>query len=371
MKKRDGILPDHQIRRMLDRKTITGTRNIENDQIQPASLDLRLDIIAYRLQASFLPGRDHSVKDKLEDLAMARLDLREPAVLERGCVYLVPLMESLSLPANLRGIANPKSTTGRLDIFTRVIIDHGAEFDRINTGYTGPLFAEIAPRSFSIIVEAGCRLGQLRLLQQEAGNPSPAEAPAPNTAGATRNMKLSVNLDNNGTHDVIGYRARKNPPLIDIRKIGHYPAQKFWDEITRPEDGRLILNPGDFYILGSREHVSVAPEYAAEMVPFDAAVGEFRIHYAGFFDPGFGYAKAEAGTQAVLEVRAHDVPFVIEHGQTMGRLVYSRLTETPNRIYGDEIGSSYQHQGVALSKQFRARTAATVEKQPGRETKTR
>ena len=366
-----GVLPCQQIHALIRDGRVTATEPVVEDQIQPASLDLRLGPVIYRLQASFLPGVHSTVARKLEALSMAELDLSSPTVLEKGCVYLAPLMESLRLPGGFSAKANPKSTTGRLDIFTRLITDYGSEFERVPDGYSGPLFAEIVPRTFSVIVQQGARLSQLRFMR---GKPPPSDSllerldeaenliyldedsPAP--ADIQKGLKLSVNLQGRAPADVVAYRGRKNAPLIDVRKVDHYDPVEFWDEIRSPPDGRLILNPGDFYILGSREWVRVPPAVAAEMVPFDPSMGEFRIHYAGFFDPGFGYGDRDIpGTRAVLEVRAHEVPFVIEHGQIVGRLVYSRLLGVPDRIYGVSIGSSYQRQGLALSKQFRSAVA--------------
>lgn len=361
-----GVLPYQQIRALVRDGRITGAEPVADDQVQPASLDLRLGAVAYRLQASFLPGRRSRVERKLDALSMAELDLSSPTVLEKGCVYLAPLMEGLRLPRGLSAKANPKSTTGRLDVFTRLITDYGSEFERVPDGYSGPLFAEIVPRTFSVIVQRGVRLSQIRFVR---GKPPPTDSllerldeaegliyleddgPAP--ADIQKGVKLSVSLRGRDAADVVGYRGRQNAPLIDMRRVAHYDPGEFWDEIRDLPDDRLILNPGDFYILGSRERVVVRPDCAAEMVPFDPTVGEFRLHYAGFFDPGFGYGESDKGTRVVLEVRAHEVPFVIEHGQVVGRVVYCRLLEIPDRIYGASIGSSYQRQGLALSKQFR------------------
>lgn len=360
-----GVLPYQRIRALIRDGCVPAEEPVADDQVQPASLDLRLGGAAYRLQASFLPGPSSTVERKLGVLSMAALDLSAPTVLEKGCVYLAPLMESLRLPPGLSARANPKSTTGRLDVFTRLITDYGREFERVRGGYAGPLFAEIVPRTFSVIVQRGVRLSQLRFVR---GKPPPTDSllerldeaddlvyvddrPAP--ADIEKGLKLSVNLRGRDPADVVAYRGRKNAPLIDVRKVDHYEPGVFWDAIGGPRDDRLILNPGDFYILGSREGVAVKPDCAGEMVPFDPSVGEFRIHYAGFFDPGFGYGEGDKGTRVVLEVRAHEVPFVIEHGQVVGRVVYSRLLDVPEKLYGASIGSSYQRQGLALGKQFR------------------
>lgn len=361
-----GVLPYQRIRALMRDGCVTAEEPVADDQVQPASLDLRLGAVAYRLQASFLPGPSSTVERKLGVLSMAELDLSAPTVLEKGCVYLAPLMESLRLPPGLSARANPKSTTGRLDVFTRLITDYGREFERVRDGYAGPLFAEIVPRTFSVIVQRGVRLSQLRFVR---GKPPPTDSllerldeaenliyldDRPVPADIDDGLKLSVNLRGRAPADVVAYRGRKNAPLIDVRKVDHYDPGVFWDAIGSPRDGRLILNPGDFYILGSREHVVVKPDCAAEMVPFDPSVGEFRTHYAGFFDPGFGwYGDSDKGTRVVLEVRAHEVPFVIEHGQVVGRVVYIRLLDVPEKLYGTSIGSSYQRQGLALGKQFR------------------
>ena len=362
-----GVLPYQRIRALVRDGRITAAEPVADDQVQPASLDLRLGAVAYRLQASFLSGRHSTVARKLDALSMAELDLSSPTVLEKGCVYLAPLLESLRLPRGVSAKANPKSTTGRLDVFTRLITDYGSEFERVPDGYSGPLFAEIVPRTFSVIVQRGVRLSQLRFVRgkppptdsllerlDEADNLVYLEDDGPAVADIQKGVRLSVSLRGRDAADAVGYRGRKNAPLVDLRRVGHYDPSAFWDEIRDLPDDRLILNPGDFYILGSRERVVVPPDCAAEMVPFDPTVGEFRIHYAGFFDPGFGYGdESDKGTRVVLEVRAHEVPFVIEHGQVVGRVVYSRLLEVPEKIYGASIGSSYQRQGLALSKQFR------------------
>ena len=362
-----GVLPSQAIRRLIEDQRIQAFPPIEERQIQPASLDLRLGSRAYRLQASFL-ARNSAVKSKLDYLSMAELDLSQPAVLERGCVYLVPLVETLDLRhETVEAKANPKSTTGRLDVFTRLIIDGGSEFERVPGGYRGPLYAEIMPRTFPVSVHPGLSLSQLRFIQGGAELSDKdtrkldreesliyLDDDVASEAAIRDGVELSVSLRGDGVRDVVAYRGRKNARLVDLSKVNAYDIGEFWDPIRSCRDDRLILDPGDFYILVSRERVRVPPRYAAEMVPFDPSVGEFRIHYAGFFDPGFGYGNGDIrGTRAVLEVRAHEVPFVIEHGQVVGRLVYSRVLETPEKVYGTSIGSSYQRQELALSKQFR------------------
>ncbi|MDP6564281.1 MAG: 2'-deoxycytidine 5'-triphosphate deaminase [Alphaproteobacteria bacterium] len=360
-----GILPCQGIEALLRGGEIAVAEPVVEGQIQPSSLDLRLGDIAYRVQASFLPGAGCAVSDKIARFTMHAVDLSRGAVLERGCVYIVPLLESLHLPDRLAAIANPKSSTGRLDVFTRLIVDGAMEFDRVPAGYRGPLYAEIAPRTFSILVHKGSRLNQLRLRRGEHGlsdgelrrlhERTPLVHAAPGEENIAGGIALTVDLEGADGRGLIGYKARQHTALIDIGRVGHYDPLEFWEPIHARHGQGLILNPDDFYILASREAVTVPPDHAAEMVAYDTLVGEFRVHYAGFFDPGFGWAEAGgAGTKAVLEVRSHDVPFLLEHGQTVGRLVYERLTDTPDRIYGRDIGSNYQQQGLALAKQFRA-----------------
>ena len=361
-----GILPCQAISALWRDGEITAAQPLLDGQIQPSSLDLRLGKVAYRVRASFLPGPGQNMAQKIERFTMHKVDLTQGAVLERGCVYIVPLLERLSLSQRLSAIANPKSSTGRLDVFTRLITDGASEFDRIEAGYNGPLYAEIAPRTFSILARTGVRLNQMRLRRGEHRLTDPEltrlhqETPLVHGKAGQENIAggiaLTVDLQGAGDDGRIGYKARPHAPLIDIENVGHYDPADFWEPIhagTGTESG-LVLNPDDFYILASREAVTVPPEYAAEMVAYDTLVGEFRVHYAGFFDPGFGWAEAGGeGTRAVLEVRSHDVPFLLEHGQTVGRLVYERLTNLPDRIYGQDIGSNYQKQSLALAKQFR------------------
>ena len=363
---RTGILPCQAISALWRDGEITATQPLADGQIQPSSLDLRLGEVAYRVRASFLPGPGQNMAQKIDRYAMHSVDLTKGAVLERGCVYIVPLLERLSLSQRLSAIANPKSSTGRLDVFTRLITDGASEFDRIDAGYHGPLYAEIAPRTFSILARTGARLNQMRLRRGEhrltdseltrLHQQSPLVHSDVGTENISEGIALTVDLQGAGDNGLIGYNARPHAPLIDMEKINHYDPVDFWEPIyagTGTESG-LVLNPDDFYILASREAVSVPPDHAAEMVAYDTLVGEFRVHYAGFFDPGFGWAEAGGeGTRAVLEVRSHDVPFLLEHGQTVGRLVYERLTDSPDRIYGQDIGSNYQKQTLALAKQFR------------------
>jgi dCTP deaminase len=363
-----GILPSQSIEELIAAGHITANPPLLPEQVQPSSLDLRIGPVAYRIRASFLSSRNARVIDKLHENHLYKLDLTRPAVLERGCAYMAPLMEEMNLPADISGKANPKSTTGRLDVFTRLITDYGSEFERVPAGYKGKLYTEIVPRTFSIVVEQGVRLNQLRLRR---GNPPPSDSelerlhdeetlvytendsPA-DALIANKSLWLSVDLSGDDSSDIIGYKARHNTPLIDLARINHYDALEYWEPIRRTKSRSLILDPNDFYILASKERVRIPHAFAAEMVPYDPSVGEFRIHYAGFFDPGFGYGADDIkGTHAVLEVRSHEVPFLLEDGQVVGRLVFERLLSAPNKIYGQGIGSSYQHQRLALSKHFK------------------
>ncbi|KFE33749.1 2'-deoxycytidine 5'-triphosphate deaminase [Thioclava atlantica] len=354
-----GVLPDTMIQAMIARGEISAEPAIIPEQIQPASLDLRLGRVAYRVRASFLAGKGQRVETRLEDFEMHRMDLADGAVLEKGCVYLVPLMESLSLAEGVTAVANAKSSTGRLDLLTRLITDAGTEFDRIPEGYQGPLYAEICPRSFSVLVRPGMRLNQIRfragqavLSDAELKILHQQEPLVDGPAVIDEGLGFSVDLRPE-SGDLVGYRAKPHSGVIDLDRIAHYPASDFWEEV-RSDDGRIILDPGAFYILVSREAVTIPPDHAAEMAPYLAMVGEFRVHYAGFFDPGFGHGAAGgAGSRGVLEVRCHEAPFALEHGQIVGRLVYERMAEEPRQLYGAGIASNYQGQGLKLAKHFR------------------
>ena len=355
-----GVLPSQDIEKMLENGAITASPAVDPAQVQPASLDLRLGTVAYRVRASFLAGSNRTVTDRLAEFEMHRIDLSDGAVLEKGCVYVVPLMESLNLPAEVSAVANAKSSTGRLDLLTRAITDGGEEFDRIKPGYSGPLFAEICPRSFSVLVRPGMRLNQIRFRQGQSvltddqltdlHTESPlVDGPAVIQDG----LGFSVDLRLPGT-TLVGYRAKPHTGVIDLDLLNHYAPQDYWEEV-HSQDGRIILDPGAFYILVSREAVHIPPAFAAEMAPYLAMVGEFRVHYAGFFDPGFGNADAGGlGSRGVLEVRCHEAPFVLEHGQIVGRLVYERMSERPAQLYGAGIASNYQGQGLKLSKHFKS-----------------
>ncbi|MEZ5714867.1 MAG: 2'-deoxycytidine 5'-triphosphate deaminase [Paracoccaceae bacterium] len=355
-----GVLASQQIEAMIEGGALTATHPILPEQVQPASLDLRLGTRAWRVRASFLAGQGRSVAQRLDDFEMHQIDLTHGAVLEKGCVYVVPLMESLALPAGIQAVANAKSSTGRLDLLTRTITDGGEEFDRIAPGYSGPLYAEICPRSFSVLVRPGMRLNQIRFRDGQAVL-TDAELRAlhdetplvDGDAVIDQGLGFSVDLKP-AAGTLVGYRAKPHTGVIDLDRLGFYNPADYWEEI-RTQTGQIILDPGAFYILVSREAVHIPPAYAAEMAPFLAMVGEFRVHYAGFFDPGFGHAQAGgAGSRGVLEVRCHESPFVLEDGQVVGRLVYERMSEIPAQLYGQGIASNYQGQGLKLSKHFRA-----------------
>ena len=368
-----GVLPDHELRAAVADGWITAAVAPGDEQFQPASLDLRLGPVAYQLRASFLPFRE-SVQDRLDgdgDLVIDRLSLAEGATLQRGSVYLVPLLESLALPPGVRGRSNPKSTTGRLDIFTRVITDRTPRFDEIAAGYRGGLYLEISPQSFPVRVHAGASLNQLRLLVGESTTSDAAlrdiyrelpllhdddDRPVP-LARTVFNDGLCMGVDLSGrtTDGIIGYRAHPNPPAVDLARVGQYDPAEFWEPIKRPGRDGYILEANRFYILVSKERIRVPPDYAAEMVVYDAGAGEIRTHYAGFFDPGFGYGDGSVlGTKVVMEVRAREVPFLVYDGQISFKVWFERLRSRPARVYGVGLGSSYQHQTLSLSKHFRA-----------------
>ncbi len=355
-----GVQSDRQIKAMADAGAIGAETPLDPGQVQPASLDLRLGAKAYRVRASFLPGRGNTVRDRLSDLTMHEIDLTDGAVLEKGCVYVVPLLESLALPDGMSGAASAKSSIGRLDLLTRIITDSGTEFDRVPDGYNGPLYVEICPRSFSVVATTGQMLNQIifragkTILSDDELRTLHAATPVVNgDAVISEGLGFSVDLKP-ADGDLVGYRAKPHTGVVDLGKLAHYDPAEYWEEV-RTRDGRIILDPGAFYILVSREAITIPPDHAAEMAPYIAMVGEFRVHYAGFFDPGFGWAEAGGdGSRGVLEVRCHEAPFVLEHGQVVGRLVYERMAETPEALYGREIKSNYQGQGLKLSKHFKS-----------------
>jgi dCTP deaminase len=371
-----GVLPDHALRAAVRDGWIAAATPVTDAQYQPSSLDLRLGPVAYQLRASFLPYRE-PVRTRLQqtdladiDLVIDRLSLASGATLQRGSVYLVQLQESLRLPANVRGRCNPKSTTGRLDIFTRVVADATARFDEIAAGYTGPLYLEVAPQSFPVRVYEGLALNQLRLLSgattladgalgklyrhtpllyDDDDRPLP---PGPRVIND--GLCMGIDLSGRATGGIIGYRAHPNPPVVDLSRIDHYDPAEFWEPIKRPNRDSYILEANRFYILASKERIRVPPDYAAEMVVYDPGAGEIRTHYAGFFDPGFGYgAGSVLGTKVVMEVRAREVPFMVYDGQTSFKVGFERLASRPARLYGVGMPSSYQNQTLTLSKQFR------------------
>ncbi len=362
-----GIVPSQDLRAMVQRKEIVGIETITDDQFQPASLDLRLGETAYRVRASFLPGSG-SVQDKLDALQMHKMDITSGGVLERGCVYIIPLLETLDLKHRMSAMGNPKSSTGRLDVFTRLITDAGAAFDQVREQYNGRLYAEVSPRTFSVLVRKGSRLSQLRirrgkpptsdgLLRRLQDQHKLVEIPADRTSAdeVANGVAVRVDLEGRQSGGVIGYKARSHSGLVDIDKVNEYEVLDYWEPVLAPKRGGLILDPTEFYILASQGPVRVPPGFAAEMIAYDTLVGEFRVHYAGFFDPGFGHSDAGGeGSRAVLEVRSYEVPFVIEHGQLVGRLAYERLTSIPTQLYGQGGRSNYQGQGVKLSKHFKA-----------------
>jgi dCTP deaminase len=382
--RRAGALPYQDLKAAVGEGWIVASERILEHQFQPASIDLRLGPVAYQLRASFLPFRQ-PVPTRLKqddftdvDLVIDQLSLVGGATLQRSSVYLVPLMESLGLPSHVRGRCNPKSTTGRLDIFTRVITDGTPRFDEIRPGYRGPLYLEVSPQSFPVRVQSGLSLNQLRLfhgpptalssgqlqrlyrdaplLYDDSGRPIPAEKVVFHDG-----LCMGVDLSGHAADGVIGYRAHPNPPVVDLSRVDFYDPAEFWEPIKRPGRDAFILEADRFYILVSKERIRVPADFAAEMVVYDPGAGEIRTHYAGFFDPGFGYGDGSVlGTKVVMEVRAREVPFMVYDGQTFFKVLFERLAARPERLYGVGVHSSYQHQALTLAKQFRR-----AEKTPG------
>jgi dCTP deaminase len=366
---KSGLLPRQRIKGMIRRKMIQASAEIDETQIQPASLDLRLGTKAYRVPASFLPGKGKTVEQQLSELEFDEINLEAGAVLERGTVYVVELMEHLSLPESVSALANPKSSTGRLDVFTRLIADHSDMFDSVPGGYQGRIYTEISPCSFSIRVRKGSKLNQIRFRRRNSAQAETAkfalsdrdlleahkQLPLVDGDIALRNgLVLSVDLNGEHPAGLVGYRAQKYTGVIDLDSIAEYDPRDFWEQVHVRNYNKLILDPNQFYILASRERIHIPPDWAAEMVPIDPMMGEFRVHYAGFFDPGFGFTEQGLpGSRAVLEVRSHEVPFVLEDGQAIGRLMYEPMAETPDILYGQTDTSNYQGQGLKLSKHFR------------------
>jgi dCTP deaminase len=360
-----GILPSHVLKRLIAAKReLLADEPIIETQIQPASIDLRLGPVAFRVRASFLPGKNATVEDKLAQVFMHEIDLTQGAVLEPRCVYIVKLLERVEFSARIAGAANPKSSTGRIDVFTRLITDRGEAFDRVDAGYHGPLYAEISPQTFPILVRKGSRLNQLRIRH---GSPQFSDtqlrrlhADAPLVDGEPdidNGLGFSIDLKGSATNTSgrIGWRAKRHTGLIDVDKPGILSPYDYWESVGANSAGHLVLDPDEFYILASRERVAIPLDHAAEMVAFNPLVGEFRVHYAGFFDPGFGHeAGKPPSARAVLEVRSREVPFILEHGQIVGRLVFERLTDPPPHAYGEGLGSNYQKQDLKLSKHFRS-----------------
>ncbi len=358
-----GILPGQEIGALAEGGAIAAQRPVGSDQLQPASLDLRLGARAWRVRASFLPSVRTGIDERLRELALHQIELSDAgSVLETGCVYLVELEERLKLPNDLAAATNPKSSTGRLDVFTRVIGNRVASFDALPAGYDGPLYLEVSPRTFPILVRRGSRLAQIRFRRGTAkldGNALAAlharEQLVDTASADLGGGAVAVSVDLSGHYSgLAGFRAKRHTGLIDVDKRGGYDVLDFWEPLEARGQTGLVLDPDAFYILSSKEAVHVPPDHAAEMVAFDPLVGEFRVHYAGFFDPGFGHAAAGGqGARAVLEVRSREVPFILEHGQIVGRLVYERMTARPTTLYGEGLGSNYQAQGLKLSKHFK------------------
>ncbi len=373
-----GVFPAQRLREAVAREWITaGDWRIPTESIQPASLDLRLGDHAWALRCSFLPDSASTVEEKIEDLAFQKIDLRDGATLERDRPYLVPLKEEVHLPAEIRAKTNPKSSTGRLDVFTRVITDRNHRFDEIAAGYQGRLYLEVVPRSFAIHVKTGLSLNQVRLLSGDARLSDTQVVTVHEEfpllyldSHALRASELSLadglflSLDIFGpAENVVGYRAKRNSLPVDLANRGSLKWQDYWDPVHPEKGNRIVLEPEVFYLLLSAEGVSIPPPYAAEMLAYDPTAGELRTHYAGFFDPGFGYSRGKRrhGSRAALEVRARDVPFMVEHRQPLCKLAFERMAEEPDVLYGRDLGSNYQGQQTMLSKHFVEQTAGAAQ----------
>jgi len=373
-----GVLPSQRLREAVTRGLIT-TRDwrIPLESIQPASVDLRLGEFAWALRCSFLPDSNSTVEEKIEDLKFDKIDLRDGATLERDRPYLVPLIEELRLPPEIRAKANPKSSTGRLDVFTRVITDRNHRFDEIAAGYHGKLYLEVVPRSFAIRVKQGLSLNQVRLIHNDARlndrelvdlhEEFPLLYMDSHALRATElsladGLFLSLNISG-APENVVGYRAKRNSLPVDLEHVGTLKWQDYWDPVHPEHGGRIVLEPEVFYLLLSAEGVSIPPSYAAEMLAYDPTAGELRTHYAGFFDPGFGYSqgKRKHGSRAALEVRARDVSFMVEHRQPVCKLAFERMAAVPDVLYGQDVGSNYQDQETMLSKHFAEQTAGVAQ----------
>ncbi|HXP37633.1 MAG TPA: 2'-deoxycytidine 5'-triphosphate deaminase [Solirubrobacteraceae bacterium] len=369
-----GVLPAQRLREAIANEWIVaGDRRILPESIQPASIDLRLGERAWVLRCSFLPDSDSTVEQKVEDLAFEQIDLRDGATLERDRPYLVPLIEELRLPEGIRAKANPKSSTGRLDVFTRVLTDRSHRFDEIADGYRGRLYLEVVPRTFAIRVKTGLALNQVRLSDGDSrlGDRElielhervpllfrDARPLAESSLSLGDGLFLSLDASG-GRESTVGYRAKKNSLPIDLTKVGALRWQDYWEAVHPEAKQRIVLEPEVFYLLLSAEGVSIPPSYAAEMLAYDPTAGELRTHYAGFFDPGFGYSRTgtSGGSRAALEVRARDVSFMVEHGQPVCKLAFERMAEEPDVLYGADVGSNYQGQQTMLSKHFLAQLA--------------
>ncbi len=372
LKGKSGYLPCQLIEQVHRQGMIHSQEPIEDSQIQPVSLDLRLGPKAYRIQCSFLPEKE-KVETKLKEVMLYDFDITDGGILEKNIIYLIPLMEELALPASIYGLANPKSSTGRLDMFTRVIVDKGHRFDEIPRGYRGKLYLEIIPRSFPVKIHAGLSLNQLRLAH------GPPRTPGKRGLGlkyksnpilfdqsgfsipfdqykVERGVYVSLDIEGDLSDSIIAYKAKTNSTVIDLSKIRHYRADEFWEPIYKNKKNRLILEPESFYIMMSKERVCIWPDWLAEMIAYEPNSGELRTHYAGFFDSGFGWNGTDElmnqGTRAVMEVRPHDVPFMVEDGQTFCRLKFEKVVERPEKLYGLSLNSNYHSQGLALSKYF-------------------
>ncbi|MCA8956797.1 MAG: 2'-deoxycytidine 5'-triphosphate deaminase [Planctomycetes bacterium] len=363
----DGILVYQQIRDLVASGCLSSNPAISPAQIQPSSLDLRLATRGYRVRSGFLPERC-SVSERLEETTLYAFDLTDGAILEKGNCYVIPLLEQIVEPLPYEIRANPKSSTGRLDLFTRVLVDHHGRFEQVPPGYVGPMFLEVVPRSFPVRVRTGLSLCQIRfstghavltddelraeyarrpLLLDDHGAPIPLDQ-ARIDNGLCMGVAIQRDLD---LRSHIGFVARRYTGVLDMAADNQHEHHEFFELIHEPVNHRYIVEPEEFYIFASKERIRVPRHLAAEMAPYEIGIAELRTNYAGFFDNGFG---GEHGTRAVLEVRPHDVPFLVEDGQVFFKLRFFKTSEAPQVAYGDaKLESHYQGQGLKLSKHFR------------------
>jgi len=328
----------------------------KKSQIQPSSIDLSLSDECYEIKTSFL-SPDSKVRDKLNKIYSKKINLKTSKIFKKNKTYIVRLNETLHLNNSISGHCNPKSSTGRLNIFCRTILDYCDEYEKIPKNYNGEIFLEITTRSFDIKISKGDKLNQMRLRKKTNNYLNDKDLKKINKRNALiftnkkniieNGLRISVDLSND--NKICAYVAKKTSLNINFSKISFYEIKKFWKPL-KPVNNSLIIEKNKFYILKSREKIRIPSNLAGEMIPYDTGIGDFRAHYAGFFDPGFGDPK---GSYAVLEVKTNELPFILEDGQTIARIKYEKLNKKTFLVYGSIINSNYQNQKLALSKHFK------------------